>query len=299
MSKREIIARYVLIIKKLRRHPASFREVLAYLKRESLLQESDYQISSRTFQRDLNDIRSLYNIDIQYNASLGKYYVAFDPEQDARGRILEAFDTFNALNLTDRLSEYISFEKRRPEGTEHMYGLLHAIKNRRQIQFLYFKFSDLQESRRTINPYLLKEFKKRWYVLGCDQRDKQIKSFGLDRISELDVTRRTFPPGPEADLQERFRYCFGIISPNAESPQEVVLSFDPHNGKYVKTLPFHHTQKVLLDNNRELRIRLKLYITHDLYMELLSFGDKVKVIKPLQLAEKLKKTYRNGLSHYK
>ncbi|MFO8054205.1 MAG: WYL domain-containing protein [Bacteroidales bacterium] len=298
MSKREIIARYTLIIKKLRRLPASFEEVLDYLERESLLQGYDYCISSRTFQRDLHDIRSLYNIDIQYDSSQAKYYVCNDPEPDGRERILEAFDTFNALDLTDRLSKYISFEKRRPEGTEHLYGLLHAIKNRRQIRFLYFKFSEQQESQRTIDPYLLKEFKKRWYVLGRDQRDERVKSFGLDRMSELDVTQRTFSPDPETDLQERFRYCFGIISPNAEFPKEVILSFNPHNGKYVKSLPLHHTQEVIIDNAREFRIRLWLYITHDLYMELLSFGDKVKVIKPLQLAGKLKNTYQTALKQH-
>ncbi len=299
MAKREIIARYTLIIKKLRRQPASFQEVFNYLERESLLQGYDYCISSRTFQRDINDIRSLYGIDIQYDSSQGKYYVCHDPEPDGRERILEAFDTFNALDLTDRLSKYISFEKRRPEGTEHLYGVLHAIKNRRQIRFLYVKFTEQDIIQRTIDPYLLKEFKKRWYVLGRDQRDGRVKSFGLDRMSELDVTRRTFSPDPETDLQERFRYCFGIISPNAEHPEEVILSFNSHNGKYIKSLPLHHTQEVIIDNARELRIRLRLYITHDLYMEMLSLGDKVKVIKPLQLEKILKNTYQSALKKYK
>jgi len=69
MSKRESIARYNLVIKKLRKHPASFAEISDYLSLESELQDYNFNVSKRTFQRDLEDIRSLYNIDIQFDFS--------------------------------------------------------------------------------------------------------------------------------------------------------------------------------------------------------------------------------------
>ena len=81
MSKRESIARYNLIIKMLRKHPATFEEITDYLSLESELQEYNYTISKRTFQRDLEDIRSLYNIYIQYDFSRKVYYLEFDDER--------------------------------------------------------------------------------------------------------------------------------------------------------------------------------------------------------------------------
>lgn len=137
MSKREAISRYNLIIKKLRKCSASFSEIADYLSLESELQSYDFNVSKRTFQRDLEDIRSIYNIDIQYNFSRKVYFIDFEQQPEVNERILEAFDTFNALNITDRLSNHIHFEKRRPQGTENLYGLLHAIKNQVQINFTY------------------------------------------------------------------------------------------------------------------------------------------------------------------
>ena len=135
MSKRESIARYNLIIKKLRKHPATFREISDYLALESELQGYDFCVSIRTFQRDIQDIGSLYNIEIQYEPSLKAYSTLHDDQPEANERIQEAFDTFNALNISDRLSNHIHFEKRRPQGTGNLYGLLHAIKNQVQISW--------------------------------------------------------------------------------------------------------------------------------------------------------------------
>lgn len=187
MSKREAISRYNLIIKKLRKHPSTFKEIEDYLSLESDMQAYNFNVSKRTFQRDLEDIRSIYNIDIQYNNSQKHYFIDNDDQPDVNERILEAFDTFNALNITDRLSDYIHFEKRRPQGTENLYGLLHAIKNRLQIKFTYQKYWEDEISERLVEPYALKEFKNRWYVLAFDIKDNQVKSFALDRLSELEI----------------------------------------------------------------------------------------------------------------
>ena len=111
MSKRESIYRYNLIIKKLRNQPATFNEIDDYLTLESELQSYKFNVSKRTFLRDLEDIRSIYNIDIQYDFSRKVYSINKDQQLEVNERILEAFDTFNALNISDRLSDYIHFEK--------------------------------------------------------------------------------------------------------------------------------------------------------------------------------------------
>jgi len=298
MSKRESIARYNLIIKKLRKQAASFKDISDYLAFESDLQEYNFNVSKRTFQRDIEDIRSLYNMDIQYDFSRKVYYIDFDEQPEVNERILEAFDTFNALNISDRLSNFIHFEKRRPQGTENLYGLLHAIKNKVQITFSYHKFWENESTHRTAEPYALKEFKNRWYVLANDLKDKNVKSFALDRLTELEVSRKKFQFPIDFNVNEHFKYCFGIIGPNVQKPQEIILSFNPFQGKYIKTLPLHESQVILKDDEHELLIKLTLFVTHDFFMELLSFGSNVKVIQPLSLITDIKKAYENALKLY-
>jgi predicted DNA-binding transcriptional regulator YafY len=298
MSKRESIARYNLIIKKLRRFPASFAEISDNLAIESEIQDYNFNVSKRTFQRDLEDIRSIYNIDIQYDYLKKVYFIDYDEQQSINERILEAYDTFNALNLTDRLSKHIHFEKRKPQGTENLYGLLHAIKNHFQIKFSYKKFWEDEVSLRNTEPYALKEFKNRWYVLANDLKDTQLKTFALDRLNSLEITNIRFQMKNDFDVNEYFKYCFGIIFPNDRKPAEVELSFDPFQGKYIKSLPLHESQKVLIDNEEELRVGLKVYVTEDFIMELLSHGESLKVLKPKSLINEMRKTFENSLGLY-
>lgn len=295
MSKIESYSRYYLIIKKLRTE-SSFEEISNYLDYQSDLQNQNFRISKRTFQRDLNDIRALFNFDIRYRNNA--YYIHHENDDHHNERMLEAFDTFNALNLTDRLSSFIHFEKRKPQGTDHLYGLLHAIQKQLQLQIKYHKFWEDSYTERTIEPYALKEFKNRWYVMGNDKKDNTIKSFALDRIKDITFLSQKFQKSPAFNIDDHFKYCFGIIGPNADSPEEVILSFEPFQGKYIKTLPLHHTQEILLDTKKEVRIKLTLYITHDFKMELLSLGDEVKVLQPQSLIEDLKSIYKKALKQY-
>ena len=299
MSKIESISKYNLIIKKLRKNPATFKEIAEYLAFESELQEYNFNIGKRTFQRDLDDIRSIYNIDIQYDFSRKVYYIDFDEQPEVNERILEAFDTFNALNITDRLSNYIHFEKRKPQGTENLYGLLHSIRYRVQIKFTYQKYWEDELTQRQVEPYALKEFRSRWYVLANDLKDQKVKSFALDRLTALEITKKKFQMPNNFNVNEHFQYSFGIISPDGDKPQEVILSFTPFQGKYIKSLPLHESQQVLVDNNVEFRIKLTLFITHDFIMELLSYGANLRVLEPISLIEELKRVFSDALNLYK
>jgi len=298
MSKIESIARYSLIIKKIQKHPASFNEISDYLALESEMLDYNFNVSKRTFQRDIRDISSIYNIDIKYDFSQKVYYIDFDEKSEINERILDAFYVFNAFNLTERLSDFVHFEKRLPHGTENINEILNAIKNRLQITFAYQKFSDDAKSHRTIEPYALKEFKNRWYVVAKDLKDNKVKTFGLDRLSELTTTKTKFEIPNDFNVNEHFKYCFGIISSDESLPQEVILSFDPFQGKYIKSLPLHESQVIIADSDDELRVKLTIFITYDFIKEILSFGEMVRVIEPVALMVDVKNIYKNALKHY-
>jgi predicted DNA-binding transcriptional regulator YafY len=305
MSKRGYISRYLLILKKLKvKTYSTYDELQAYIENQFgylQMQDDNLQIgfSKRTLQRDIKEIRNVFGIDIEYSKSQKGYFISQNENENMNfQRMMEAFDMFNSLNLAQDLTPFIHLEKRRPQGTENLYGLLHAIKNRLKIKFTYQKFWEEELSQRFVEPYALKEFKNRWYLMAKDSKDNNIKSFALDRLTNLEITNHIFKYPDNYSIEQSYRYCFGIISPNDEEPQDIILSFDPFQGKYIKTLPLHHTQLILEDNEEEMKIKLKLCLTYDLVMELLSFGENMKVIKPKSLADQIKQAHQNAYRQY-
>ncbi len=305
MSKRGYISRYLLILKKLKAKPYStYNEVQGYIENQfDYLQMQDDTLnigfSKRTLQRDIREIRNIFGVHIEYSKTSKGYFISQSEMENMNfQRMIEAFDMFNSLNLAQDLTPFIHLEKRRPQGTENLYGLLHAIKNKFQIKFSYHKFWEDEISQRKAEPYALKEFKNRWYLLAKDSKDDNIKSFALDRLTNLEITNRAFEFPKTYNIEESYRYCFGIISPTDEEPQEIILSFDPFQGKYIKSLPLHETQQILIDNENELQVKLKLCLTHDLIMELLSFGDNMKVLNPEALINEIKAAHQNAFKQY-
>ena len=305
MSKRGYISRYLLILKKLKVKPYStYEELQTFIENQFdylQMQDDNLQIgfSKRTLQRDIKEIRNVFGIDIEYSKSQKGYFISQNENENMNfQRMMEAFEMFNSLNLAQDLTPFIHLEKRRPQGTENLYGLLHAIKNRLQIKFTYQKFWEEELSQRLVEPYALKEFKNRWYIMAKDSKDNNIKSFALDRLTNLEITNLNYQYPDNYSIEQSYRYCFGIISPNDEEPQDIILSFDPFQGKYIKTLPLHDTQQVLVDNDEEMKIKLKLCLTHDLVMELLSFGDNLKVIEPKSLVDQIKQAHENAYRQY-
>jgi predicted DNA-binding transcriptional regulator YafY len=299
MPKREYILRYTSIIKRLRKSEATFDEISDYLQRESEFQGYEFAVSKRTFQRDVEDIRSMYGVDIQYDFSRKVYRIAEDEREEENSRMLEAFDMYNTLNKSEGFSDYIHFEKRKPQGTEHFYGLLHAIKNRFAIQLTHHKFWEDKPTQRTVKPLGLKEFKGRWYLLAMDEKDCKIKTFGLDRILDFVITKQRFEKVSTREISALFDNCFGIINPTDSKPEKIILSFSVEEGKYIKTYPLHSSQKIISENEVETRIELYLHITYDFMMELLSYGSELEVIKPASLRKEICKTYAEALKQYK
>ncbi len=286
MAKQDYILRYLTIIKKLRKSKeATFEEIRDYLQQESGLLDRSFSFSNRTFQRDLQEIRSLFRFDIQYNFSSKVYYIADDGQTDLNNRMLESIDTINSLKLAGDMTRYMFFEKRKARGTHHFYGLLHAIKNRIVIKIKHHKFDDEDPSERLVEPLALKESKGRWYLFAKDRKDRRQKTFGLDRILDFENTASRFDYPVNLDVNEVFRHSFGVINPGNQEPLEVILSFMPEQGKYIKSYPIHESQEILAETASHLKIRLFIQITHDLIMELLSYGKTISVLAPEELKQ--------------
>ena len=166
------------------------------------------------------------------------------------------------------------------------------------VELKHQKFDVDEPTVRPVEPYILKESKGRWYLLARDRNDHRIKTFGLDRILEFRNTPSRFDYPTHLDVNEMFRSCFGVINPDDALPEEIILLFGPDQGKYVKSYPIHESQSVLEENDRELKIRLNLFITRDLVMELLTYGSSVKVLSPASLANTISHIHREAFEQY-
>lgn len=296
MSVRQTIKRHFKIISLLRLRPMSFNELQNEISNDYDSRDENLLTSQRTLQRDINDIQSIYGITIRSDRSQNQYEIVEDQEDDHSQRLRENFEMLNAIRLSRSLSSSLIFEKRKSLGTEHMAGLLHSIQNHLLVKFNYQKFRDASVSSRSVKPIALKEARNRWYLIALD--GDTIKNFALDRINELTITPSKFTP-PEYNAFEEFRDSFGIINGTDEEAEEVVLSFTPQEGRYVESLPLHHSQELVLKNKIEYRFRYFIRPTYDFRMELLSYGDQVKVLEPEGLKKVIKEQLQQAFKSYR
>ena len=299
MAKQDSITRLSYIINKLKVKPCSFDELEQHLSNKFELREDlKFKFSLRTFQRDINEIATLYNIHIYYDNKERVYKIEEGyVKNDYHERMLEAFDMYHALKLTDEFPGIVIFDKRKAQGSHNMYGIIHAIRNKLSISFSYERYYEQTSTNRVVEPYALKEFELRWYVVGFEEGKDTLITFALDRISELYITSNRFKRNKTVDVEEKFKHFYGIMTEDKE-PCVVKLSFTPEQGKYVQSLPLHHSQRTIKNNKEELLIELLLFPTYDFKMHLLSLGNNVKVIKPKSLANEIKKMHQMAMERY-
>jgi len=298
MSLAKTFLKHRFIIEQLRRRPQKLIELNATWKdSEDNVEGGD--LLQRTLQRDIQVIREVYNIEIKCNRSTNEYEITEDNDLYVQN-LLEAFDVFRALQNYGNLSEVIQFEKRLPAGTEYLSPLLRAIKEKRQVKLHYYKFWDRssQTQERTIEPYLLKEAQRRWYVLAWDVEKEALRVFGLDRIKRLDDERGVkFQHPVPKDVEHYFDDSFGAWVDNERTQaEEVVLAFRklptdtvfiPNPAKYLEAMPLHSSQQILKEEEEAIVLRLRIKITPDFIKELLSYGKQVEILTPAHLQEEL------------
>ncbi len=300
MPKETFISRFSLIIKRLERGPATYKQIARYLQDESAIQDRDFNISLRTLQRDIRDIYNQLQIEI-VNEKKGdkRYFIKSRPEtQEQSQRLLESYQVINAIHAAQDFEDIVFLESRKPKGLEHFYGLLFAIKNNRIVNFQHYKYWDETITNRTVHPLALKESQGRWYLVAVDTNDNHLKTFGLDRMADIDIAKTKYRETYDHEVKELFAHSFGIISLEDEKPQVIRLQFSYEQGQYVKTYPLHVSQKIIQENNKVVVVELAVFITYDLIRELLSYGSALLVLSPAKLRNEIKKQLTNSLKRY-
>lgn len=300
MSKHGTIRRYTLIIEKIgRKQYPSFEIIKDYLF------EHGFEISTRTIQRDIEQIRFEFGIEIKYDRNRNGYFIDTETSinPDSFLRFLEIVNT--AELLTESLKEskdtlnYISFESHGDlKGIENLKPLLFAIKNHRKVAFTHENFDTGKQRKYSVRPYLLKEYQNRWYLVGIIGGTNEFRTFGIDRILNLEVKEETFKPETKIDPIELFENTVGL-SYSYNELEEVVLSFTPLQAKYVKSLPLHKSQEIIEENEKEVQVKLRIIPNFEFKQKVMMLGETVKVLEPKWLVDDIKKSLTTALMNYK
>jgi proteasome accessory factor B len=303
MGKNFYLNRYFLIIKRLEKGPAAYSQIEEYLFHTPEFQDDQQQTYSiRTFQRDIKDIQKFFNIEI-VNERKGdkRYYIAGRPEMEIGERnqvFLESYQIINCMNQYPDFADYVFLEARQPRGVHHFYNLLHAIKARRIITFDHYKYLKTEITRRKVQPLALKESKNRWYLIALDSKDGKLKTFGLDRLDNIEMLKTGFKKTAGLNVRDYFSHSFGVISSETLRPEEIIIRSNKDQAEYIKSFPLHASQMTKEESGQHVIFKLSLCITYDFIQELLSYGKNVEVLSPLKLRNKMAAIIKETLQLY-
>lgn len=257
---------------------------------------SDYRPLSRsTFNRWKDAIFSQFGIIISCQRAGGYLYYIENPEDIDEDELKKwMLDSFAVSNL---ISENFSLKDRIlvnsiPSAHNHLAALLEAMRENHAVTITYCRFNRTESHKFAIEPYCVKLFEDRWYVLARNVQYDDLRIYGLDRIADLEVTTDTFRLPKDFSASDYFSNYYGIVTDKGMKPQRIVIRAYGSHIPYIKSLPLHHSQRLLEDNGEYADFEFFLTPTYDFVMRLLHVGAMMEVISP----ETLRKTMKGWVS---
>ena len=208
---------------------------------------------------------------------------------------------FNRMNISSEVKDeaivqYVQFDQMdTASGSEYLPTILSAIKEKLKLFIRYKAFGKEQASENLVHPYLLKEYKHRWYLICYHEAKEKIITYGLDRVLSLESRQETYKAIKGFDPSVFFKYSFGITQID-EAPIAVELEFKGPQAEYIKSQPLHSSQQII--KKSPVTVKLNVTLTHELVEQILSYGANVKVIKPEKLREIIIEKHKGALSQY-
>ena len=248
-------------------------------------------LSRSTFNRWKDAIFSQFGIIISCQRAGGYLYYIENPEDIDEDELKKwMLDSFAVSNL---VSENLSLKdrilvSRIPSAGNHLATLLEAMKENRVVTITYCRFNKSESHKFSIEPYCVKLFGNRWYVLAHNVLYDDCRIYGLDRIEDLEMTDDTFRLPKDFSASEYFSNYYGIVTDNNIKPLPIRIRAYGNHIPYIKSLPLHHSQRLLEDNGEYADFMLYLAPTYDFVMNLLQAGAMIEVISPVSLRKTMK-----------
>ena len=286
---KELFSRYVWLLETIHRAgKITFEEINARWLRSEL--SGGETLSLRTFHHHRDAIEELFDINIECIKRGGYCYYIEDTEELEKGCVrkwlLNSFAVDNLIVESRKLKSRILLEEV-PSGKRYLIPLIEAMRDGMIVEVDYQSFRQQVPANFEIEPYCLKLFRQRWYVVARSPHYNRVMIYSLDRILDLEVSEKTFYYPEEFNPQSYFDACFGIVADDDIGIETVQLKVYAPQDKYFDALPLHHSQRTVEVTEGHTVYEYRIRPTYDFVQELLSHGADVEVLQPSLLRNRL------------
>ena len=242
-----------------------------------------------TFNRHRIAIEEMFDISIECKRKGGYLYYIENEEvftdSNLQHWLLDSLSISNMLMESSSLKSRIMLENI-PAGKEYLPPIINAMKQNHKLKMTYHKFGQPYGYTITIEPYGIKVFKQRWYLLANDYKRSKPSIYAFDRIMSLEEMDETFDFPSDFDTELFFKDCYGVLHTDDEPQRIVIRAYAPLTN-YLRTLPLHHSQKELNTTAEYSDFEFYLRPTFDFLQELLSKGKEVEVLEPASFRQEI------------
>ena len=255
----------------------------------------------KTFHNHRKAIWDIFGINIECNKKGGYYYYIDNVEDIKHGSLrtwlLETFSVSNLINESQKLKNRILLENI-PSGQRFLTAAIEAMRDSSTLEIEHHSFWKNTVTTFEVEPYCVKVFRQRWYMLARNVSFGTIRVYALDRISKMTATGNIFTYPKDFDPEEYFFNSFGIIVDEAYPPQTIMLEVYGSKVKYFRALPLHHSQKEVYTGEDYAQFEYYMSPTYDLKQELLSHGAEIKILSPQHLQKEIKEIAEKIVEKY-
>ena len=259
-------------------------------------------LAPRTFANHVAAIADIFGIDITCDRRNNTYYIENDNDLDGNGLrswMLDALSMNSLLNESASIKDRIIFEDI-PSSHQFLASIIQAIRDNRMIRVHYKGYRMGEDRFFDIEPYFVREFKRRWYLYGHKDYDKDRKPhmYALDRMLSVEVLSETFKMPEDINAREWFKTIYGVRRYDDMKIQRVLIKAYGKQVRYFRSLPLHSSQEEV-ETHREYSIfSYDLAPDYDFIQDILSFGEKVEVLEPATVRKKLSETAAQLYQYY-
>lgn len=275
-------------------------------------EESDGQELSRTtFNRHRDSILDIFGVIIECDRKDGyRYYIENEEvlkENSIQNWMFSTLSVSNMLDGNAGLQDRILLESI-PSGGDKLRQIIDAMRDNRRIRIQYHKYTSSESKPYTLEPYCLKLYNRRWYMLvkkadastpDDDTKKGDLFIFSLDRIESIELLQTKFVVDKNFDAGVYFNDCFGIMVDGSLKAERIVLRAYGLEPYYLRDLPMHHTQKVIKKTDEYTDYELRLRPAEDFIQYLLSLSTWSRVLEPEWLVKEVQQRLKDGLDRYK
>ena len=207
-----------------------------------------------------------------------------------RGRMLNLLSFNNLLKECQDLRKQIIFEPVAP-GEEYLPAIIESLRDKHVLQVSYQNFVQAEPCTHSVEPYCLKMYRQRWYLIAYSRDRKGIRHFALDRVVAVQPTQEPYTLPEEFDAEEYFKNVCGVTILK-DKPEEIIVSVSEPQVEYIRTLPLHHSQKEIETHEKYSVFSYYLIPNEEFMREIRACGIAAAVHSPDWLCQELRADYK-------